>query len=286
MPQTSVPGVRSFKPLDLAIPDWNSPLLRGIQRLVLFDNPTPNDLIYGTELTRVGTAITSAPTPAGYSGMANTAESSYWTLPAFASDNTRSLSMLWVGLHSGGSTPITIRDNSSSSGNILFWRNAGQWDLRIGGTDYTAAGTFTTNQVYVAAVSCSATAAKTFVDGLLVINGAAPASTGVTSPWYINQNGPNLQGPLATTVLLAIWNRALTDNEAQELTLNPWRLFADQITVIQGAAGAGATGTSATTNANDTATASGAAYPYLSTAFGTPLTATTAEIGVTIHHTP
>lgn len=239
MAVVAIPGARSNRPLDFATPNWGSDKLRGIQRLVLFDSPTPQDLIRGTQLTRVGSAITRAATPAGFAGMANTAETSYWTLPAFPSDNTRSLSMLWVGLHSGGTTPITIRDNSSSAGNILFWRNAGQWDQRVGGTDYAAAGTFTTNRLYSAVVSCSATAAKTFVDGVLVINGSAPASTGITSPWYINQNGPNAQGPLATTVLLAIWDRPLSDQEATALSLDPWQLFAEHIVVISRAAGSG-----------------------------------------------
>lgn len=228
----TAPNARRSRPLDLVEPNWSSSLLVGIQRLILFDSPRPQDLIRGTQLTLVGSNVTHAATPLG-AGIANTNENSYWTIPSFASDVTTRMSMLWVGLHSGGSGPITIRDNSSGGGTLFFFRNANKWDMRVAGTEYTEAGSFLTGVAYAAVATSSLSGAKTFVDGALVINGAAAASAGVTSPWYINQNGPNGTGPLATTVMLAIWDRVLTDQEAVDLSLNPWQLFADRVVVVQ-----------------------------------------------------
>lgn len=84
---------------------------------------------------------------------------------------------------------------------------------------------------------------------------------------------------------------AISEADAQALAQSPAEAYSRMSRPMRGeaplvVAGSGPSGTSSTTNANDSATASGAAYPYLSTAFGTPLSATTAQIGVSIHHTP
>lgn len=199
------------------------PLTQGLVRLVIFIGGQAFDLVTGTFLTKVGTGI--GPKVAGNNvGLANASESDYWTMP-IRTEVANLMTMGWVGAHSGGTTPITVRDASSSGGTILFWRNSG-WDLRVSGTDYTGAGTFNTGILYAAAIATSATTAIVYVDGLLVVNGGAPGGGGLSTPWYIHQNGLAANGALATSIMLPVWDRTLSAVELAAFTRNPSRLLA------------------------------------------------------------
>lgn len=234
-----------------------NPLARGLVRLVVFHQGQPYDLITNERLTVVGTAFGPAFTPDGV-GIQNTAETAYWTLPLRTESAPTSFSMGWVGQHAGGTTPITVRDATGSGGNFMFRRITGQWNMRLGGTDYTAGGTFNTGTPYRALISGAAATGKLWVNGSLVINGSTPGASGFAGPWYIHQNGTAGGGPTATTLLLAIWDRPVTDIEGQSFTANPWQLIAPRRRPVFGfTVAAGSTGTVATTNANDTSAGSG-----------------------------
>jgi hypothetical protein len=200
-----------------------NPLAARLLRLVDFRGGVPFDLISGTYLTQVGTSIAETVTPRGR-GLANGNETSYWTLPVLTELPSLG-SFLWVGAQNGGTSTIVLRDSTSSSGTIPIWRNSG-FDMRLGGTDYTGAGTFNAGPVYSVLVTAGASAGRLYVDGALVINGSTPGATGLTSPWCIHQNGNSGQGGLSTSLLLAIWDRELTQKEALSVSLNPWQLFA------------------------------------------------------------
>lgn len=239
-------------------PSASNALCRRLIHLIDFTSGVPCDLVTGAYLTQVSTAISRAVVSKGV-GLQNTDESSYWTLP-ITTELVNSFSMGWVGLNAGGSVPAQVRDFSVTGGTILFWRNSG-WDQRLGGTDYSAAGVFNTNTVYAAAVTSSASAAKTFVDGVLILNGGAPGATALISPWTIHHNGNNAAaGPLSTTLLLPVWDRPLSDSEALSFTRNPWQLFEDNLLPLpfdEASAASNATGTIASTLADTTGALAG-----------------------------
>jgi hypothetical protein len=124
-----------------------------------------------------------------------------------------------------GTSQIIVRDATGSGGTIMLWRNSG-WDLRLGGTDFTAGGTFDLGTGYAACVTSTQTASKIFVDGKQVLSGGTGVS-GVISPWYLHQNGTGAQGCIATTVLWPIWDRGISDADAFEFTMNPYVLIED-----------------------------------------------------------
>ena len=220
------------QPTEQAGINWSNPLTRGLVRLVAWRGIEAVDLVTGAALNRVSTGFAAAVLSDG-EGSSNTNESSYWELP-ITTEARNSLSMGWVGLHSGGSVPITVRDSSSSFGTILFWRNGGGWQTRAGGTggsvDIAAAGAFAIGRIYAACTSIGASTARVHVDGAQVTSGSTSGSSGILlSPWVLHHNGAISGAALASSLLLAVWDRDLTATEAQSFTGRPWQLFKDQI---------------------------------------------------------
>lgn len=220
------------QPTEQAGIDWSNPLTRSLVRLVAWRGIEAVDLVTGAALNRVSTGFAAAVLSDG-EGSSNTNESSYWELP-ITTEARNSLSMGWVGLHSGGSVPITVRDSSSSFGTILFWRSGGGWQTRAGGTggsaDIAAAGAFAIGRIYAACTSIGASTARVHVDGAQVTSGSTSGSSGILlSPWVLHHNGAISGAALASSLLLAVWDRDLTATEAQSFTGRPWQLFKDQI---------------------------------------------------------
>ena len=241
------------QPTEQAGINWSNPLTRGLVRLVAWRGIEAVDLVTGAALNRVSTGFAAAVLSDG-EGSSNTNESSYWELP-ITTEARNSLSMGWVGLHSGGSVPITVRDSSSSFGTILFWRNGGGWQTRAGGTggsvDIAAAGAFAIGRIYAACTSIGASTARVHVDGAQVTSGSTSGSSGtLLSPWVLHHNGAISGAALASSLLLAVWDRDLTATEAQSFTGRPWQLFKDQIIWVPvSAGGSDATIAGATTSA-------------------------------------
>jgi hypothetical protein len=204
--------------------NWANPLTNGLVRLVVFNQGKARDLVTRSELTQVSTGFSNAYTPKG-KGQTNTNETSYWTLPV-RTEGATFFSCGWLGSQNGGTSTVVLRDASSSGGSIVLWRNSSQWDLRLGGIDYTQAGTFSASTNYCAVVTANASTGKLFVDGNQVISGSNVGAAGsFNSPWYLHQNGTAAQGGSSTSLLLAIWDRPLTDTEARSFSTNPWQLF-------------------------------------------------------------
>lgn len=242
--------------------DWGNPLARGLVRLIDFSGPAPRDLVTGQYLTQVGSNVSSVVTRRG-KATANTAESTFWTLPTNG-ETLGNLSMGWIGAFSGGSVPIIVRDNTSVGGNYFFRNNGGAWQHRYGGTDSSTASTINTSQVYVALFIGDSTTASTYVDGALIVQSAI-GSEAFVSPWYIHQNGSNGTGPLATSVLMPIWRRPLSAAEGASWMQNPWQLFAPQQIIIP--LEVAASGTPVLSAATVTSITSTAATPRVTVTF-------------------
>lgn len=219
--------LRADQPQEVFQLDYGNSILRGITRAVVFGpaGPIPFDVVTGTYLTAVSTGF-SNDVRENLRGIRNTNETSYWTLP-IRTESVNSFSFAWVGIQDGGTSTAVLRDNTNTVGTIPILRNASQWDVRIAGTDFTQAGTFSQGKLYSAVCTGGNTPAymRLFVDGQIIISSSLAAGASFITPWYIHQNGNTGQGSLNTSFLLAMWDRNLTDAEARELSLNPWQLF-------------------------------------------------------------
>lgn len=148
--------------------------------------------------------------------------STYMTWPVGA-ELPGSACYVWCGqIPATGGTDIVWRDNTTVNGTILAWRNAGNFDMRLGNTDFTAAGTFDylVDQTIVINVIGTASS-KLFANGALVINGGAPGVGSIVTPWTIHKNGGNAQGTTAVTKLIAVFHTPIPDSLALQLSSNP-----------------------------------------------------------------
>lgn len=207
--------------------DWSNPLTRGLVRLVVPINGVDLfDCVNKEFATRVGTSFAPDFTVFGAAAKTTAVSGSYWTLPV-KSETRNNLSVGRIGVIYPGGQTLAMRDATAAGGTILHWSNGG-WDMRIGGTDYAAAGTHATGTTYISLVTSSPTAGKTFVRGQgLVINGGAPGASSLVSPWQIHHNSGGTTS-IAGLTLLPIWDRALSDSEATAWIENPWQLFTPQ----------------------------------------------------------
>jgi hypothetical protein len=157
------------------------------------------------------------------------------------SPNARSFSLLARIKATAGS--IYCRSASDGTGTTLpLWRNGG-FDMRINGTDYTAAGTWNLGQWYDIEIVGESGACQLFVDGALVINGGAAAAGTLDSTLAF---GAVSGATLSTGELIAsyiLWaNRPLSRTERAEFRRNPWQLFEQPQRIwVPVSAGGGAT---------------------------------------------
>lgn len=202
--------------------DWSNPITRGLVRCIIPCGNDFIDLVTCESLTKVNGNSQSVVTKGGR-GLKNTNEDSYWTFPVRA-ETPNSFTAAWVGSVQGGTVPIVLRDFTNSSGTILFWHYSGQWRQRIGGTDQIVAGATTLDVVYSAVATGSPSAAALYVDGVTFTTGGA-GSGSFSSPWCLHRNGDNPGSTLATTLLLVVWDRAISQTEARQHSANPWQIF-------------------------------------------------------------
>lgn len=138
----------------------------------------------------------------------------------------RRATWLWVGQSEETST-IILRDHTSASGTIPFWCASNTFDMRLAGSDYTAAGTFTQGVAYAVLVSSGPTGAQLWSNGNLIIDSTTPGLDDVNvSPFHLSQNGDGGAIFDTTTVLVAVFRQPFGAAVSKSLTMNPWQLFA------------------------------------------------------------
>lgn len=128
---------------------------------------------------------------------------------------------------------------------IPCWRAAtGAWDLRIGATDYTAAGIFNLDQYYDYVVSSDATGVKVCVDGKVVLSGVAGGlATLVNMTVAFDASGGGSHN--LSIEWIGVWNRALSPTECVEVSRSPWQLFQPRRSIAYCDLGAGGSGVAA-----------------------------------------
>lgn len=197
------------------------------QRLVNFALDE-TDIISGTKLTRVGSgSFAKTPVTKGLGLLFGDAAGATYLTAAVLSESAVSMTMVWAGRIPATGTSIVIRDFSLGGGTILVWASSGAYNVRIGGTTYTAAGSFTIDVDHTIVLTVSASAVKLWADGVLLISGGSFGGT-IASPWVLHRNGNNTQGIAATSEVWAIFAKPFPDALAQDVSANPWQLFYDQ----------------------------------------------------------
>ena len=124
--------------------------------------------------------------------------------------------------------PIVRTGTTTADGTTIpVWRNSGTWDMRVNGTDYTNAGTFSTDTWYDLDIISSSASCVLQVDGVDVISGSA-ASAGTIQP-LVGFGGVTGGGIVSTGQLdieyMLISNRVLSPGQRLSLRLNPHQLF-------------------------------------------------------------
>lgn len=216
------------QPTFAATVNWANPLARGLTRLIY---PLPGgmfDAVTQQFLSENGspTGLTQVGTPEGIGGR-NTVESSYWTFPVTTGETSQSLSAGWIGSIQGGSVPTVFRDNTGTPGEgTIYFVQASGWDVRSGGTDHAAGGTFASNTLYRAVATSSSTSTRVYVQGQgRVVTGGGAGTFPIISPWYLHRNGSTASGGLITTCLFALWDRPIEEEESYEWLERPFQLF-------------------------------------------------------------
>lgn len=139
---------------------------------------------------------------------------------------------------------VVLRTNAVGSGTTIpLWRNGTNFDMRVFGTDYTAAGTWNLGQWYDVDIVGTSSDCVLRVDGAVVINGAVAASGTLEDNCGF---GAVAGGGSATDDLdfqYVLWSRIpLSDGQRLSLRLNPWQLFdPDPVHIYWTAAGGGNT---------------------------------------------
>jgi hypothetical protein len=149
---------------------------------------------------------------------------SYWRFP-LGDESSQSITVIWSGVLTSNNG-VLVRDYTSGGGFIPIWNNAGTYDVRLGGTDYTGAGSWAANTQQTIVVTGSAAGVRLFANGQnLISSSTAPASATPLSRWVLYRNGSSTSYVAGETNLLAILSSPLKAAVAQQLSVNPWQLF-------------------------------------------------------------
>lgn len=220
--------------------NWGNPIARGLVAVVIDGvfNPV-NDRPYTLGAGFSG-AMSRAYSPQGVALSVDGPSNPTATITLQTSGlDTRSFSVAGkIRTRAVGGAGVGAR---AGTGNIVLWRNTG-WDCRIGGTDYTAGGTYNLNEVYDYALTSSASAVGLYVNGQSVISGGA-GGAGTLSDMQMFVDGAGGGSHFLDVWWFGVWNRPLTALEVQELRVNPWQIFdsAPSIPLIGIAAAGGTT---------------------------------------------
>lgn len=224
-PDLLLPQIKPTFPVEV---DWSKPLASDLINCIVFDGGHPFDLVQRKFLDKTGTAHFDTIRAGGLGhryGNTGGTESYTVEVPTIAGSTSpytvSKFSIAWMGERHNSGTEIGLRDNTGAGGTILLWHNSG-YDMRIGGTDFTAAGTWPADEPVRIVASVSAAACKLFANGDLVINGGAPGGTAIVAPWQLHKNGNNAQGGVFTDYILCIWARPLNSEEAYVWMADPY----------------------------------------------------------------
>lgn len=202
--------------------NWGNPLARGLVAVVIDGvfNPV-NDRPYTLGAGFSG-AMSRAYSPQGVALSVDGPSTPTATITLQTSGlDTRSFSVAGkIRTRAVGGAGVGAR---AGTGNIVLWRNSG-WDCRIGGTDYTAGGTYNLNEVYDYALTSSASAVGLYVNGQSVIAGGV-GGAGTLSDMQMFVDGAGGGSHFLDVWWFGVWNRPLTALEVQELRVNPWQIF-------------------------------------------------------------
>lgn len=166
--------------------------------------------------------------------------SAYWDFPVRTDSSSNLLTIVFAG-RVNGANGVILRDESGSGGTIPLWRNSG-FDTRLGGTDYTAAGTFNTGTDYCIVVAAKPTGTEVWVDGVLQITSASVGGSGTLTPWHFGKNGTSAEICDMAWSHLAILDRGVSSDIARQLSIDPLPLYAARRIWVPKSAGGGATG--------------------------------------------
>jgi hypothetical protein len=132
------------------------------------------------------------------------------------SPNSRSFTVLArvrtaaTGLFGRGGTTLPI------------WRNAGAFDMRINGSDYTGAGTWTASQWYDIEIVGSSTACQLYVDGVLTISGAAATAGAISAQMQFGADSSGGGGGAIAGQYYLWASRPLSAEDRRSIRDNPW----------------------------------------------------------------
>ena len=138
-------------------------------------------------------------------------------------------------------TALIMRLLPFGSGNTIpLWRNGGQFDMRVNGTDYTGAGTWSLDRWYDVEIVGTQGSCILYVDGLPVISGGAASATGsIGKSFFFMDFEPT--GAQTEYGYVLFCDRALQDAERRSLRARPWQLFSPAPVWVPVSAGGGAT---------------------------------------------
>lgn len=216
-----LPNKRLLQPQSATSINWSNPLTKGLYSAVVAGNYV--DLVSGNSLisVRPENLVDSLYETGIYSEVRATITGGATTLTVPASGiSTRSFSFLGNISRTKGSGV----GGRAGINNILLWHASGQWDMRLGGTNYTQAGVADTGVWYNLAITGSPTAARLYVDGTQTISGGAPASTSFSD--FVCGTDPGGGGSWDFAYSwFGFWERTLSVEEILEINRNPWQLF-------------------------------------------------------------
>ena len=219
--------IRKRQPLQFLPVDWQNKYTRGIIAFLARPALDPINAVNGKAFTLgSGFAALNTIVP-GITWQAlritgvSQGQNANLTLPT-SGLSTRSFSFL-ARLRTTASNVAGVgaRDNGS---NILLWRNSGAWDMRVGGTDYTQAGTYSLDKWYNYAITSGPASAKLYVDDSLLINGGV-AGTGTLADLLV---GSDPQGGGAHDVEIewaVVANREFAAHEVRAIFAAPYQLL-------------------------------------------------------------
>lgn len=148
------------------------------------------------------------------------------------SPNSRNFTFLTRVRYNTTVPTIVARSGTLGDTNNLIplWRNAGAFDMRVGGTDYVADGTFAVGQFYDIAISSSSAGCVMYVNGSAVINGGVAASATIDADLAIGDvaGGNNLSDGAFDIVYALFSPRPLSKADVNRFRANPWQIFAPQ----------------------------------------------------------
>lgn len=195
---------------------------------------TPVHLMSNTTIELVNTAYTNLVSTEGgylYVFMEGIGGTGRLLRMQTGSPNTRSfvfMTRFRINADLGGSGLLMRSGTTGETSTLIpLWRSGTAFDMRVGGTDYTAAGTFNVGQFYNLTIIGSETSCQLYVNNDLIINGSVAASATIDSDFCI---GDVTGGALASNTLefqyILFLKKAFPFDTIRALHENPWQLFA------------------------------------------------------------